>query len=61
MYPFLPRESRERPSALPAVHLSSPASSSPPAGKHNFTVLCNAGKKTKEPVDLDHGKTANRV
>lgn len=60
MHPFLPRESRERPSALPAVHLSSPASSSPPAGKHNFTVLCIAHslcrKKTKALTDLDHSK-----
>jgi len=38
-HPFLPRVSRERPSALPAAHLSSPASFSPPAEKHNLTVL----------------------
>lgn len=43
MHQFLPRESRGHPSALPAVHLSSPGWSSPPAARHSCTVICIAG------------------
>lgn len=66
MYQFLPRESPEHPFALPAVHLSSPASFSPPAGKKNtitITVPCIAvllcRQKTKASIDLDLQRTAS--
>lgn len=66
-YQFLPRESPEHPSALPAVHHLGPASSSPPAGKHTFTPFapCIVGllcyEKRKASTDLYPNQTALHV
>lgn len=65
IYPFLPRESRERPSALPAVHLSSPASSSPPADntilQSSVLLVCSAERKPKHPQTKNHNKKMHLI